>query len=486
MKKAFLISYRFPPQGGGGVQRTLKYTRYLRDFGWEPVVHTARNPHWDVWDPSLLDEIPVNVEVCKTGTFEIEKVENALRRLIRGARGDKAKSARKSAPKVASEATPPNPEHAASPAAASPDAIAAGGRGALGRLNDFLHKRLMIPDQQIFWVLPAFFAGIRHLRRTQASLIHTSSPPNSLHLYGGLLARWTGLPWVADFRDPWTDGPRRRRNYVNNPLREKIEKAMERWVVRNADHVVVTAPPLRERFLKKYEFLQEKNISVITNGYDVHDFDAAAAMTDKVLPQAGFHLTGTGNIEHMFPAQHLFGAIAAACAKHEGLRRELCVHLVGAKKGPYDRLIADLGLQDRVRYEGWVPHVESIRYLQESNALLMCMIPQAGGGNEKLSGKGFEYLFMRKPFLCLAKPGLTSELFAQTELAHIVDPYDEAGIERELIALYEGRNDAVVANEALVQKFDRKNLTGELAKIFQGLVDARSAAPRNRVQEVAA
>ena len=474
MKKAFLISYRFPPQGGGGVQRTLKYTRYLRDFGWEPVVHTARNPFWDVWDESLVDEIPEGVEVCKTRTFEIEKVEHALRGLLGSLRGNRA---RQGGAKVAEPATPEP---------VSTSSKKSSGRGGLGRINEFLHKRLMIPDQQIFWVLPALAGGIREVRRTKASLIHTSSPPNSLHLYGGLLARWTGLPWVADFRDPWTDGPRRRRNYVNNPLREKIENAMERWVVRHADHVVVTAPPLRERFLKKYDFLKQEDISVITNGYDVHDFEAATAMVEKLLPETGFHLTGTGNIENMFPAEHLFGAIASACAKHEGLRRDLAVHLVGAKRGPYDDLLADLGLQDRVRYEGWVPHVESIRYLQESDALLMCMIPQSGGGNEKLSGKGFEYLFMRKPFLCLAKPGLTSELFAQTELAHIVDPYDEAGIERELISLYENRNGDAVANEELVQKFDRRNLTGELAEIFESLLIADPETSRSRSQEAAA
>ena len=440
-------------------------------------MHTARNPFWEVWDESLLAEIPPGVAVRKTGTFEIEKVENALRRLVQRSRDRWGTSG-------------PKPESAVGPATQEQEAARPPSqkktRGFLGSFNEFLHKRLMIPDQQIFWVLPALIAGAREVKRSEVSLIHTSSPPNSLHLYGGLLARWTGLPWVADFRDPWTDGPRRRLNYVNNRLREKIEKAMERWVVRHADHVVVTAPPLRDRFLKKYDFLKEADVSVITNGYDVHDFDQAAALAKRMLPETGFHLTGTGNIENMFPAEHLFRGIASACAKHEGLRRDLCVHLVGAKRGPYDDLLVQLGLHDRVRYEGWVPHVESIRYLQESAALLMCMIPQPGGGNEKLSGKGFEYLFIRKPFLCLAKPGLTADLFSQTDLAHIVDPYDEAGIERELIKLYDARSHTAVANESLVRKFDRKSLTGELAAIFDCLLSDRNTEADKRSQEAAA
>jgi glycosyltransferase involved in cell wall biosynthesis len=458
MKKVFLISYRFPPQGGGGVQRTLKHTKYLRDFGWEPVVHTARKPFWNVWDESLLDEIPEGVAIHQTGTFEIEKVEHGLRSFIGRLRGG---SKKKAAPRV-DEAT----------ANARKERGESARGGLVGGLKDLLYKRLLIPDQQIFWVLPALLAGQRLVRREGALVIHTSSPPNSLHLYGGLLARRTRLPWVADFRDPWTDGPRRRRNYVDNARREKLELAMERWVVRNADHIVVSAPPLRDRFLAKYDFLKEDQISVITNGYDVDDFREAEKISGDLLAEKAFHFTGTGNIEQMFPAQHLFRAMAAACAKHEGLRRDLRVHLVGAKKGYYDSLLEELGLDERVFYEGWVPHAHSIRYLQESDALLMCMIPQEGGGNEKLSGKGFEYLYMRKPFLCLTKPGLASELFSATELAKIVDPYDEATIEQTLIDLYEGRDSPAAANEELVQRFDRRNLTGRLARIFDSLTGA--------------
>lgn len=457
MKKAFLISYRFPPQGGGGVQRTLKYTKYLRDFGWEPVVHTARKPFWNVWDESLLGEIPQGVAIHQTGTFEIEKVEHGLRALLGRLRGGNQKR-KKAAPRV---------DEAVANARKERGETARG--GAAGGLKDLVYKRLLIPDQQIFWVLPALLAGQRLVRNERASVIHTSSPPNSLHLYGGLLAKRTGLPWVADFRDPWTDGPRRRRNYVDNARREKIELAMERWVIRNADHIVVSAPPLRDRFLAKYSFLAKERISVITNGYDIDDFREAEKIEEALLPEKAFHFTGTGNIEQMFPAEHLFRAMAAACAKNEGLRRDLRVHLVGAKKGYYDSLLEELGLAERVVYEGWVPHTRSIRYLQESDALLMCMIPHEGGGNEKLSGKGFEYLYMRKPFLCLTKPGLASELFSATELAKIVDPYDEKKIEETLIALYDRRESPASANEELVQRFDRRNLTGRLAGIFDRL-----------------
>lgn len=473
MKKAFLISYRFPPQAGGGVQRTLKYTKYLRQFGWEPVVHTARNPFWDVWDESLLEEIPDGVAIHETGTFEVEKLESQVRSLASRILG----RFRKRAPAGVGEVASSKSKKLNSKSAR---------RGLGGRLRDWIYKVLLIPDQQIFWVVPALIHGRRILRREAVSVIHTSSPPNSLHLYGGLLARWTGLPWVADFRDPWTDGPRRRRNYVGNPLRERIELSLERWVVANADHVVVSAPPLRERFLAKYEFLRAENISVITNGYDVDDFSEATKIDERLLPEEGFHLVSTGNIEHMFPARHLFEALASACKKRPDLRRDLRLHLVGAKQGPYDDLLQTLGLADQVSYEGWVPHARSIRYLQESDAMLMCMIPQKGGGNEKLSGKGFEYLYIRKPFLCLATAGLSADLFSQTSMAKVVDPYEEAKIEEALIALYEGRNESIEPNEELVQRFDRRNLTASLAALFDRLQVARGVSDLRPGDEVVA
>jgi glycosyltransferase involved in cell wall biosynthesis len=462
MRKALLISYRFPPQGGGGVQRTLKYAKYLRDFGWEPVIHTARDPFWPVWDESLLREIPEGVHVYRTRTFEFERLEHRLARRGRAAPG-------------ATNGTAP------ARAARPPAEPGAGSRsprrhGALGRLRAAVHRRLLIPDPQIAWLPGAFVQGLRIARRERPQVIYTSSPPNSVQLLGGLLARALGRPWVADFRDPWTDGPRRQQAYVGNRTRERIERAAERWVVRNADRIVVSAAPLRERFLQKYPFLSPDTVETLTNGFDPADFGEGDG--SRLLEPGRFHVTGTGNIEAMFDRRPLFRAIAELIEEDPDIRRDLLVTLVGAKRSKQDDVLAALGLSDRVRYPGWVAHAQSIRYLQESDVLLMCQLPHAGGGAEKLSGKCFEYLYLRKPVLCLSVPGLTADLLAETGLGTVVDPADTAGIKAALHALYARRHGPDRGDPAVVARFDRRRLTERLAALFDEVATARPLARR--------
>lgn len=462
MQKALLISYRFPPQGGGGVQRTLKYAKYLRDFGWEPVIQTARNPYWPIWDESLLHDIPSGVQIYRTAAWEFERLEHRLGKLLgheteaRNGGPDRRRTAK---PGVASGASGPTSRR----------------QGMLGSLRATVHRRVLIPDPQIAWVPGALLHGLRIARREGVRLVYTSSPPNSVHLLGGLMAAMLKRPWIADFRDPWTDGPRRQRSYANNQMRANLERAAERWVLRRADRAIVSAPPLRERFLRKYAFLSPDRVHVLTNGFDPEDF--AGCDRGKRLLEAGrFHLTGTGNIEAMFDALPLFRAIADIVAEDAGLGAELLVNLVGAKKGKYDRDLAALGLADRVRYTGWVSHSESLQYLHESDVLLMCQLPHAGGGSEKLSGKCFEYLYLRKPVLCLTVPGITADLLGECGLGAVVDPADGTGIKTTLRTLYTERNQRDRGNPDVIARFDRRRLTEQLAAIFSQVAGADAVA----------
>jgi len=471
MKKALLISYRFPPQGGGGVQRTLKHVKYLRRFGWEPVVHTARNPYWPVRDESLLDDVPQGVRVYRTPAFEFERFEHRLAGLVQRQGGERNGASGGAAAK-----------RRAQPAGEP----AANGRsgGLLGGFRNTVHRRLLIPDPQIAWLPGAVAHGLRIARRERPQVIYTSSPPNTVQLVGGLLAGMLRCPLVADFRDPWTDGPRRQRSYVGNRMRADIERAAERWVLRRADHVIVSAPPLRERFLAKYSFLRPERVEVLTNGFDPADFEALEAAestestpAERQLEPGCFHVTGTGNIETMFDARPLLRAIAAlVAADPAGIGRDLRVTLVGAKRGKYDADLAGLGLSERVRYVGWVAHARSLQYLRESDVLLMCQLTQAGGGSEKLSGKCFEYLYLQKPILCLSVPGVTADLMIESGVGTVIDPADQAGIEAALRRFYAERGRAARANPDVIARFDRRRQTERLAAIFDELTAVHAAA----------
>jgi glycosyltransferase involved in cell wall biosynthesis len=457
MRKVLLISYRFPPQGGGGVQRTLKFTKYLRDFGWEPVVQTARNPYWPLRDDSLLEDVPPGVHVYRTPSFEFERLEQRLASLA----GQKTERGGGAA----------NGGGATSPARG-------GGRGRGGMMNAIrgaVHRRLLVPDAQIAWLPGALAHSLKIARREGIRVVYTTSPPNSVQILGGLVAKLLRRPWVADFRDPWTDGPRRQRAYVDNGIRERIERAAERWIVRRADRVLVSAEPLRTRFLAKYPFLRPEKVIVLTNGFDPSDFDASED-SGRDLEPAHFHVSGAGNIEAMFDARPLFQALAGAMAAEPELAQNLHVNLIGARKGKYEADIRALGLTGRVRYIGWVHHAQSLRYLSQSDVLLMCQLPHAGGGGEKLSVKFFEYLYLRKPILCLSVPGLTADLLAESGLGTVVHPDDVEGIKSAILRLYARRAEAPRANASLIARFDRRTLTGQLASIFDELDGARESA----------
>ena len=457
MRKALLISYRFPPQGGGGVQRTLKFTKYLRDFGWEPVVQTARNPYWPLRDDSLLEDVPPGVHVYRTPSFEFERLEQRLA----GLAGQGTKRSSSPAKDGASTAPARN-----------------GGRGRGGMLNAIrgaVHRRLLVPDAQIAWLPGALAHSLKIARREGIRLVYTTSPPNSVQILGGLVAKLLRRPWVADFRDPWTDGPRRQQAYVDNGMRERVERAAERWIVRRADRVLVSAEPLRARFLAKYPFLRPEKVIVLTNGFDPSDFNASEDAGRDLEPGC-FHVSGAGNIEAMFDARPLLRALAAAMAADEGLAEDLHVNLIGARKGKYDADIRALGLTGRVRYIGWVHHAQSLRYLGQSDVLLMCQLPHAGGGGEKLSVKFFEYLYLRKHILCLSVPGLTADLLAESGLGTVVHPDDVEGIKNALLSLYARRGEPPRANASLIARFDRRTLTGQLASIFDELDGVSEAA----------
>jgi glycosyltransferase involved in cell wall biosynthesis len=445
MRKALLISYRFPPQGGGGVQRTLKFTKYLRDFGWEPVVQTARNPYWPLRDDSLLEEVPPGVRVYRTPSFELERLEERLARLA----GQGGRDGRQPAGRTRG-----------------------GSRGMLSAIRGAVHRRLLVPDEQIAWLPGALAHSLKIARRERIRLVFTTSPPNSVQILGGLVARILRRPWVADFRDPWTDGARCQQAYVDNGMRERLERAAERWIVRRADRVLVSADPLRARFLAKYPFLTPDKVVVLTNGFDPSDFGAFQDASRDLEP-GRFHVSAAGNIEAMFDARPLLRALAAAMAAEPGLAEDLLVNLIGVKRGKYDADIRDLGLSGRVRYIGWVPHNQGLRYLGQSDVLLMCRVPPAGGGGEKLSVKFLEYLYLRKPILCLSAPGITADLVAESGLGTVVDPGDVEGIKAALLRLYARRGEPTRANASLIARFDRRNLTSRLAAIFDELDGVR-------------
>ena len=450
LRKVLVLAYRFPPQGGGGVQRTLKFVKYLPQRGWLPVVHTVSNAYSALQDPTLLAEVPQSVRVYRTPTLECER----LARVVAG---------------LGLTARPRSTEDRA-PAMAD-----GGGGGARGLLRaglkaarDVLFRHVLIPDPQIAWLPAAVARSLYLIRKEGVSVVYSSSPPNSGQVVALLVKRLSGRPWVADFRDEWTEGIRRKLAYQRSPRRGRVEAALERAVVRAADHVVVTTAKAREHFLRKYPFVGAEKVSMITNGFDPADF-AQPPAGRRVLDGSHFNVTLTGNVEAMFDALPFFSMVRELADEDAGIRASLRVNFVGTRRGKYDDYLRDHQLDATVRYVDYVPHRVSLQYLAESDVLFLCQIPVYESASAKLSGKLFEYLYMRKPILALTLPGLTADILSRSGLGTVVDPDDRAGIKEALRALYLGWRDGrplPPVDDAYIGQFDRVRQAGHLAELF--------------------
>jgi glycosyltransferase involved in cell wall biosynthesis len=464
MRKVLVLAYRFPPQGGGGVQRTLKFVKYLPGEGWLPVVHTVANPYWSLQDPTLLAEIPPVVKVSRSRTFEFERFARAAEGLLSAEGTAAARPDRRGAgPGVG-----PRTDRQAPAAAPRRGGMR---RRLLQPLAAFVQRHLLVPDPQITWMPGAFLAGLRAIRRERVALIYTSSPPNSGLVLGLMLKVVTRLPWIADMRDPWTEGIRRKQSYEQSRLRGALDHALERAVFARADHIVLTTEKTLEQYLAKYPRVPREKYSVITNGFDPGDF-ALGPSSERLLAAGDFNLTLTGNVEAMFDAIPFFSAVKDLVDESEEVRAHLRVNFVGTKRGKYDDFIRDHALDGTVRYIGYVPHQTSLRYLAESDALFLCQIPVYESATTKLSGKLFEYLYMRKPILALTIPGLTTEILSRSGLGTVVDPGDRAGIKKAVRDLYtdwrEGRA-RTTPDEAYIGTFDRVRQTRRLAGLLDRL-----------------
>lgn len=454
-RKVLVLAYRFPPQGGGGVQRTLKFVKYLPQQGWLPIVQTVSNPYWPLQDPTLLSEIPPFVKVHGTRTFEFERLGRATEGLL--------------APRGVAPRREP-----ATGAGSGPRR--SGLRRMLKGAAELVQTHVLVPDPQITWVPGAFLKGLSLIRKERPAVIYSSSPPNSCQVLGLMLKRVTHVPWIADFRDPWTEGIRRKQSYERSGLRRRLEHAFERRVIEGADHIIVTTEKTLEQFLAKYPAIPSSKYSVITNGFDAADFTVARD-GDRLLDNSHFNVTLTGNVEAMFDAVPFLTAVRGLLDEDEALRARLRINFVGAKRGKYDDFINHHRLETNVRYIGYVPHQTSLRYLAESDVLFLCQIPVYESATTKLSGKLFEYLYMRKPILALTLPGLTTDILSRSGLGVAVDPNDQPGIKKALRDLYlrwregGGRPDT---DEAYIGTFDRARQTERLAGLFDRFAGTRS------------
>jgi glycosyltransferase involved in cell wall biosynthesis len=408
MKKVLLVAYHYPPLGGGGVFRTLKFTKYLPEFGYQPHVLTVKNPMYRTKDPTLVKEIPAEANIHRTFSFE--------HRILR-------------AP----------------------------------RLLNMNLKWFYMPDEYIGWLPFAVSFGAKLVKKENISVIYATSPiPTSL-LIGFFLKKKTKKPLVIDFRDSWTDNPF---NIYPTKFHESIERKMEEKVLTQADYVTVVTDSIKNTLIKRYPFLQSK-IETLTNGFDSEDFMNLEIneKTDK------FRITYAGSIYGLRTAKSFLLALKELTDENEELREKVEVLFVGNPGKETPHLIKKLGLDENVKLVKYVPHRECLELMVNSQALLLLITSGGAKGEGILTGKLFEYLASRKPIIAIApENGLAANIIKSLNAGTVLPPRDTRLIKKAISDFYEewieGKLSATTANMGNIARYDRKILTQRLAQIF--------------------
>jgi glycosyltransferase involved in cell wall biosynthesis len=391
--RLLVITYYWPPSGGAGVQRCLKWVKYLPGLGVEPTVITVDPDQatYPVRDESLLREVPASVRVIRTATLEPF--------------GSYQKLTGRAVPHggFANEGTP----------------------GFTQKAMRFVRGNLFIPDPRRGWNAYAL-AAVEKLLAQGATFdaVLTSSPPHSTQLIGLELQRKHGLRWLADLRDPWTD------IYYTKDLHRTaaaawLDARYESQVLRGADAVLVTSPETERLFRRKLPDLAKGKIVVLPNGYDKADFQGVSAPPTDCL-----RITHTGTITVRYRIEELLRALVACAAAYPTV--PLRLRFVGQVDEGVRSQVAAAGLSPVTEFLPFVPHQESVTYLLNSSVLLMG-IPDVALNKGILPGKIFEYLAAHKPVLCVGPAGSDADKILREAGAGQALPYDDYDLMRRTL-----------------------------------------------------
>ncbi|MEB2782098.1 glycosyltransferase family 4 protein [Algoriphagus sp. C2-6-M1] len=418
-KRVLIITYYWPPSGGSGVQRWLKFAKYLPVAGWEPVIFTPENPDFDLKDESLEKEISKELEVMK---FPIWEPYQLL---------DKIRGKKESHPGRVMEQKE---------------------QSFIDKAAIWLRANLMIPDPRIFWVKPSVKFLTELVEKGQFQAIITTGPPHSMHLIGRDLKRKANIFWLADFRDPWSQWEFLDKLPMQNSVMEKHRK-LELEVLREAD-VVTTISPTFQHDLSQ---LSDRKINLLTNGFDPSDIPRNFSVGEK---KAGsLHIVYTGIIDSIRNPMPLLKAMKEEFSKEKG---EVQFTFVGrVSEQVQEDIRADSWLLAHVNFAGYVSHQEVFKFYKNANALAL-ILTNTKNAKGNIPGKLFEYMATTLPILALGdSEGDSARILEESGAGEVLAHSDHVAIQVRLRKLFEQSGKAESASG--FEQYSRRNLSFQLA-----------------------
>ena len=423
-KKLLIITYYWPPAGGPGVQRWLKFVKYLPDFNIQPIVYIPENPMYPIIDEALESEVSEKVIILKNKIFEPYQLASFF--------------SKKNTKKISSGIIPNE------------------------RKQSFLQKTFLwirgnvfIPDARFLWVKPSVKYLKKYIQEHNIDTIVTSGPPHSLHLIGLQLKQDLDINWLADFRDPWTTIGYQKALKLST-YAEKKHKQLEQQVLNTADTIIVTSKTTKTEF----QAITSKPIEVITNGYDVEK------VTKQPLDEK-FTLAHIGSFLSERNPRILWKALKELVKENPDFKNDFQLKLIGAISQEVLDAISEFKLQDYVLNLGYVSHQEAVEHQRKSQVLLLIEI-NSEETKSIIPGKLFEYMVSERPIIAIGPQDSDfAEIITSTNTG-VFFKYDEKKRLKALLLEYynQYKNQNLKVHAVGLQQYSRKNLTEKLVKLI--------------------
>ncbi|OXA73531.1 glycosyl transferase family 1 [Flavobacterium aquidurense] len=423
-KKLLIITYYFPPAGGPGVQRWLKFVKYLPEFGVQPIVYVPENPTYPIVDEGLVSQISDKVIVLKNKIWEPYQLASVFSK-------NKTK-------KISSGIFPHKKKQTF-----------------LDKTFLWIRGNLFIPDARVFWVKPSVAYLEKYIEENNIDTIVTSGPPHSLHLIGLELKEKLNVKWFADFRDPWTTIGYHKALRLSAYAAKK-HKDLEYKVLNSADTIIVTSKTTKTEF----QAITNKPISVITNGYDVENVEKQTLDTKFTLAHIGSFLSDRN-------PQFLWECLVELLQEIPDFKSHLEIKLIGAVSQEVLDSIAEFHLNDYLNLLGYVSHHEAIAHQKKSQVLLLIEI-NSEDTKSIIPGKLFEYMVSNRPIIAIGPKGSDfADIITETNTGVFFDYSEKAKLKSVILDFYnqflEGK---LQANGVGLQQYSRKNLTRQLVQLI--------------------
>ncbi len=423
-KKVLIICYYWPPAGGPGVQRWLKFVKYLPEFGIDPIVYVPENPSYPLIDDSLNQEVLEGVTVLKRPIIEPYSWASAL--------------SRKQTKSISAGIIPKESK-----------------QSIVQRMMLYMRGNFFIPDARVLWVKPSIKFLKNYITDNGIETIITTGPPHSMHLIGLGLKKSLGLRWITDFRDPWTTIGYHDKLKMTQRTQEK-HRRLEKIVLDSCDQIIVTSPTTAKTFKK----ITATPIEVITNGFD-----------DESIPKTKLDLSFTiSHIGSLLSDRNptvLWEAIAELATEHADLKDALRIKLVGKVSEDVEISIRRAGLGDHLELVGYVSHKDALRLQREARLLLLIEI-DAEITRGIIPGKIFEYLAAERPILGIGpRDADVAKIITDTNSGTYCLYTDKEKIKSFILNEFTSPiSSNTLTNRKIISKYHRKTLTSQLSNIL--------------------